>query len=130
MQVDDQLQLVKALEIGDFGLVAGVDQRLETGGDQLGRAAAQDRLLAEQVGLGLLAEARLDRAGARAADPGGIGERLVARLPGRILMDREQARHAAADLIFAADQVAGPLGRDQHDVEIGAVAIDLAVDER
>ena len=62
-QVDDQLELVQALEIGDFGLVAGLDQGLEAGGDQLGGAAAQHGLLAEQVGLGLLAEAGLDRAG-------------------------------------------------------------------
>ena len=54
-QVDDQLQLVQAFEIGDLGLVAGLDQRLEPGVDQLGRAAAEHGLLAEQIGLGLLA---------------------------------------------------------------------------
>ena len=54
-QVDDQLELVQALEIGDLGLVAGLDQGLEAGDDQLGGAAAQHGLLAEQVGLGLLA---------------------------------------------------------------------------
>ena len=69
-QVDDQLELVQALEIGDLGLVAGGDQRLEAGDDQLAGAAAEHRLLAEQIGLGLLAEAGLDRAGIGAADPG------------------------------------------------------------
>ena len=64
-QVDDQLQLVQALEISDFRLVAGVGQRLESGSDQLGGAAAKHGLLAEQIGLGLFAETRLDRSGAR-----------------------------------------------------------------
>ena len=63
-QVDDQLQLVEALEVGDLGLVAGLDERFEAGLDQLGDAAAEHGLLAEQVGLGLLLEGRLDDAGA------------------------------------------------------------------
>src|SRR6266571_1114567 len=53
-QVDDQLQLVQAFEVRHLGRVAGVDQRIESGLHQLDAAAAQHRLLAEQVGLGLL----------------------------------------------------------------------------
>ena len=78
-QVDDQLQLVEALVVGDLGLVAGRDERLEPGADQLGRAAAEHGLLAEEVGLGLLAERRLEDAGAAGADPDRVGEREVAR---------------------------------------------------
>src|SRR5919197_3718338 len=48
-EVDDQLQLVQALEVGDLRLVAGVHERLEAGLDERGGAAAEDRLLAEQV---------------------------------------------------------------------------------
>ena len=36
-QVDDQLQLVQALEVGDLGLVAGLDERLEAGLHQRAR---------------------------------------------------------------------------------------------
>ncbi len=54
-QVDDQLGFVEALEIGHFRRVAGLDQRLEPGLDQVGDAAAQHGLLAEQVGLAFFA---------------------------------------------------------------------------
>ena len=67
-QVDDQLELVHRLEVGELGLVAGLDERLERHLDQRRGAAAQDGLLAEQVGLGLLGERRLEDAGARGAD--------------------------------------------------------------
>jgi len=39
---------------------------------------------------------------------------------GGILVDRDQARHAAAALVFRAHGVAGALRRDQQHVEIGA----------
>ena len=61
-QVDDQLELVQALVVGDLGLVARLDERLEARLDQLGDAAAEHRLLAEEVGLGLLLERRLEHA--------------------------------------------------------------------
>src|SRR5580658_2884313 len=44
-QVDDQLQLVQALVVGDLGLIAGLDERLETLHHELGGAAAEHRLL-------------------------------------------------------------------------------------
>src|SRR5438067_466070 len=40
-EVDDELQLVQTLEVGRLGLVAGADQRLEPGLDQLNDPAAQ-----------------------------------------------------------------------------------------
>ena len=42
-EIDDQLEFVEALEIGDFGRVSGFHQRFETGADQLCGAAAQAR---------------------------------------------------------------------------------------
>jgi hypothetical protein len=71
-QVDDQLELVEALEVRDLGLVARLDERLEAVHDQLGRAAAEHGLLAEQVSLGLLGERGLDSASAKAADRGRV----------------------------------------------------------
>ena len=56
-QVDDQLHLVQALEVRHLGRVAGLDQRLVAGADELGEAAAEHRLLAEEIGLGLFLEA-------------------------------------------------------------------------
>ena len=73
-QVDDELELVHRLEVGQLGLVAGLDERLEGHLDQRRRPAAQDRLLAEQVGLGLLGEGRLEDAGAGAAERPGVGQ--------------------------------------------------------
>src|SRR4030095_4580644 len=62
-QVDDQLQLVHALGVGHLGLVASLDQRLKASLDQRRDAAAQYRLLAKQVGLGLLGEGGQQHAG-------------------------------------------------------------------
>ena len=73
-QVDDELELVHRLEVRELGLVAGLDERLEGHLDQRRRAAAQDGLLAEQVGLGLLLERRLEDAGAGVAERPGVGE--------------------------------------------------------
>src|SRR5919202_1139692 len=108
-EVDDELELVQALEVRHVRLVARLDERLEAGLDELGHAAAQDGLLAEEVGLGLVLERRLDHAAARAADALRIGERDVLRLPARVLGDRDQARHAAALGVLPADEVARAL---------------------
>ena len=95
-QVDDQLQLVQALEVGHLRRVAGLDQRFETGLDQCRGAAAQHRLLAEEVGLGLFLEGGLDDAGAAAADGAGVGQRDFARpcrrRPGRPRSGRARRR--------------------------------------
>ena len=117
-EVHDQLELVHRLEVRELGLVAGLDERLERRLDERRHAAAQQRLLAEQVGLGLLLERRLEHAGARRPDPAGVGEDAGAGRPGRILLDREQRRHAAALLVDAAQQVARALGRDHADVDV------------
>ena len=54
-EVDDQLELVQDLEVRHARVVAGLDQRVEARAHELGRAAAQHGLLAEQVRLGLVA---------------------------------------------------------------------------
>ena len=110
---------MKAFEIGHFRSVAGLGQGLEAGHDEVGQAAAQHRLLAEQVCLAFLLEGRLDHAGAAAADRRGVGERDVVGVAAGVLRDRDQAGHAAAALIFGADGVAGALGRDHEDVDVG-----------
>ena len=116
-QVDDQLELVHGLEVRELGLVAGLDQRLERHLHQGRRPAAQHRLLAEQVGLGLLGEGRLEDTGTGRADRPRVGEHPPAGGARRIAMDGEQGRHPAAGLVHAPEQVAGALRRDHPDVD-------------
>ena len=71
----------------------------------------------------------LDHAAARAADALGVGEREVAGVAGRVLVDRQQARHAGALGELAPHEVAGALRRDQRDVDAGA-GVDLAEVDR
>src|SRR5205085_1920736 len=66
-EVDDQLELVQALEVREPGVVAGAHQRLVARPDQLRDPPAQDRLLAEQAGLALLLARGLDHPGPRGA---------------------------------------------------------------
>src|SRR5256886_5809697 len=124
-QVDDQLQLVQALVVGDLGLIARLHEGLEALHHELGGAAAQHRLLAEQIRLGLLGEGGLEHSAARAAGAVRIGERAGVRPAARILGDREQTRHPAPLAVLAAHQISGALGGDEHHVEIRA-RFDLA----
>src|SRR5690554_5115548 len=78
-EVHDELELVKHLEVGDLGLVAGLGENLEAVLNQLACATAQHGLLAEQVGLGLFRKRGLDDA--RTGATNGLGVRL-SNLPG------------------------------------------------
>jgi hypothetical protein len=109
-QVDDQLQLVEALEVREPRVVARVHEGLVAGADELREPAAQHRLLAEEVRLGLLPEARLDHARARAADALGVGEHELAGAAARVLVHRDQAGDALALDELATHQVPWPLG--------------------
>ena len=62
----------------------------------LRHSAPHHRLLVEQIGFGLLGEARRDEARAGAADRLAVGEGDVAGVPARILLDRPQRDHALA----------------------------------
>src|SRR5690606_22262984 len=116
----------QALEVRDFRLVTRLDQRLVALHDQFRRAPAEHGLLAEQVGLGLLGERRLQHAAPRAADRVRVGERARLRAAGRVLGDREQAWDALPGLELPPHQVARALGRHQHDV-VGLAGLYLAV---
>ena len=109
---------MEAFEIGHLGGVAGLGQRLVAGLDQLDQAAAEHDLLAEEIGLALFLEGGLDDAGAAAAIGRGVGEAEVMGVAGRVLVDRDQGRHAAAALILGADGVAGALRGDHQHVEV------------
>src|SRR4029079_6344160 len=128
-QVDDQLQLVEALEVSEARVVAGVDQRLETGLDELARAAAEDRLLTEEVGLDLVLEGRLDDAGAGAADPLRVSEDEIAGDARLVGVAGNQRRDAAVLLVLAADEIPGALRRDEPDIDARR-RLDLVVLDR
>src|SRR6266566_1291669 len=118
-QIDDQLQFVHALEIGDFGLIASLDERVEARLDESADAATEDGLLAEQVGLGLFGEGGFDDAGASAANAAGVRKRKLPGFAGGILLDGQQARRAAAFNEDFADAVARGLRRDHGDIHGG-----------
>ena len=92
-------------------------QRLEPGLDERRQAAAEHGLLAEQVGLGLLGERRLDHPGAAAADRVGVRHGEILGLAGRVLGDGDERRHAATLGVGAAHQVARALGGDHDHVD-------------
>src|SRR5918999_881255 len=124
-EVDDQLELVQALEVGHLGLVAGLTRGLKPGRDGGGGPAAEHRLLAEQVGLGLLLEGGDQRPGPGPADRPGIALGQVPGLAGGVLGHRDQHRGALAVLELAPDQVAGALGGDHGHVD-GVGQLDIA----
>src|SRR5262245_37756535 len=117
-EVDDELHLVEALEVGHLGRVAPRHQRLVAGADELGQPAAQHGLLAEEISLGLLLERSLERRGTRAADTLRPRQGHLLGVPARILMDRDQARHAAALLVLAPHEMPGPLRRHHEHVDV------------
>ena len=129
-QVDDQLELVQALEVGQLRVVARVDERLVARADQLGDAAAEHGLLAEQVGLGLVLERRLDHAAARAADALGVGEREVlgvaASRPGGSRSGRARREPSR---YWRRTRWPGPLGATSATSTSGG-RLDLAVVDR
>ncbi len=109
---------MQALEVGHLGGVTRLDQGLEAGLDQLDAATAQHGLLAEQVGLGLFAEAGLNHAALGAAVGCGIRQGDVTGLARRVLVDGDQRGHAAALEVLGAHGVARTLGRDHDDVDV------------
>src|SRR5450756_3160579 len=115
-QVHDQLHLVETLEVGGFRSVAGFHQGVEAGLDQFGDAAAQHRLLAEEVGLRLLTEGGLQDAGPGAADALAVGKGHILGATGSILVDGDQTRNPGSLREDLAHDVARGLGRDHADV--------------
>ena len=119
-EVNDELHLVAAFKIGDFGLIAGSDQRFETGLDQFRHTAAQDGLFAEEVGFGFRAEGRFDDTGFARAVGGGVRKRHVVGGAGDVLVDGNELRNALACNIGGAHRVARGLRSNHDDVKVGA----------
>ena len=118
-QVDDELHLVDALEVGVLRLVTGLHQHLEAAAHQVDDAAAEDGLLAEEVGLGLVVHRGLHDARTGAADARDVGQGDVLALAGGVLLHGDQAGHALARHVLAADGVAGALRGGHEHVDPG-----------
>ena len=95
-QVDDELHFVDAFKVGHFGRVTGFGEGFEAGLDEGGEAAAEDGLFAEEVGFAFVLEGGLDDAGAGAADAVAPRQRGLERVAAGVLVDGDEARHAAA----------------------------------
>src|SRR5690606_6221359 len=128
-QVNDQLQLVQALEVGHFRRITGFNEGIETRLDQLNATAAQHSLLTEQVGFSLVLEGGFDDAGAAAAHARGVGQGNVLGVAGSVLIDGDQIRNTAALELIGSYSVARRLGHD-HDHVRGRTRHYLVVVDR
>ena len=128
-QVNDEFQFVHALEVRRFRLVSRLDQCFVCSLDQRRYAAAQDRLLAEQVGLGLFLEGCVENAGACAANAPRVCEADGMRVSGSVLMHCEQTRHARTLSENLAHAMSGSLGRDHRHIHalrrLDSVVVDV-----
>ena len=107
-----------ALKVRVSRVIACLNQRLEAGLHQSANAAAENCLLAEEVGLGLGTERGLQNACSCAADTECISKADVPSVARCILLDRDEARYALACLILASDRVTRALRRDHDDVDV------------
>src|SRR5882724_9844324 len=86
-EVDDQLELVKALKVCDLWLIARLHQGVESRPDQLSDPTTQHRLFTEQISFRLFTEGGLDDTCLRTSNSLGICEGDALRVASRILMD-------------------------------------------
>ena len=116
-QVDDELHLMNALEVCVLGLIACLDQNLEAAAHQVDDAAAQDSLLAEQVGFGLFVHGGFHDARTGAADTGDVCQGDVPAVAGCVLLECDQAGNALACHVLGTDGMAGALGGSHEQVD-------------
>ena len=125
-QVDEHLELVADLEVGDFRLVAGVGQDFEAHLDELVHATHEHVLLAEEIGLGLFLEGGLDGTGAQGTEGLGVGQGQSPAVATRILLDGHDDRHATASGVLTTNDVARAL-RGNHEHRVILRRLDVAV---
>ena len=117
-EINDELDLVNALEIRHLRRIARLHQGFETRLHERCQAAAKNRLLAEEIRLGLLLEGGLDDARTAAADGARIGQTHLQRISTRILVNRHQTGNPPTRLVVVPHRVAGALGRHHEDVHV------------
>src|SRR5690606_11771105 len=87
-QLRGEPELLDALQVRHPLRIAGVDQGLEGGAGERVHAAAEDRLLSEQIDLYFVAHGGLEQTGAGASDGGAVRARSHVSLAGSVAMDR------------------------------------------
>ena len=118
-QVDDEFELVKHLEVGEFGLIAGLNERFKACFDQGAGSSAEDSLFAEEVGFGFFGEGGFEHARASAANAFGVTERERECVAAGVLFDSDETGDAAPFGEDLADPVAGAFRSDERDVSRG-----------
>ncbi len=119
-EVNDQLQFVQAFEVGHFRRIASFNQGFETGFNQFNGTTAQNSLLAEQVGFGLVLEGGFDDTGTTATNTRCVGQRNVFGVARSVLVDRDQVRDTAAFNELGTHGVARRFRRNHDHVEVSA----------
>ncbi len=109
---------MQAFEVGHFRLITGFHEGFKAHADQFDQAAAENSLLAEEVGFALFLEVGFDDARTTATDGGAVGQADFEGFAGGVLVNCDQARHAAAFDELAANRVAGAFWRHHDDVDI------------
>jgi len=110
---------VEAFEVGDFGLVARFREGLKSRLDQFTYAAAENGLLAKQVGFSLFGKGGLQNAGARAPESLGVCESKRFRFTAGILLDRQKRGCSAAFGEDFANAVARGFWSDHGNIDGG-----------
>ncbi len=115
-----------ALEVGIARIVASLDERVEACLHEVGHAAAEDVLLAEEVGLGLGPEVGLEQCCTGSADGCAVGKGDIEGVAGGILVCADEAGRALALEVGGTHGVARSLRGDHDDVAV-RTHLDAAV---
>src|SRR5260370_11067604 len=118
-QINNELKLVKAFEVGNLRLVAGFRESFEARFDQFTYTAAKYGLLAEEVGFSFFGESRFENAGACAAEGLGVSEGKRLRGTAGILLDGEERGCSATFGEDFANAMARGFWSDHGDIDGG-----------
>jgi len=116
--VDDEFELMENFEVCHLGLIPRLDKRLESRLDQGCSATAEDGLLTEEIGFGLLFEGGLEDTPTGTADAFRPGESGLFGRAALVLVNGDEGRDTLALLILTANGVTGSLGGDHDDVDM------------
>src|SRR2546430_9609586 len=117
-KVDDKLEFVQTFEVRELRWITGGNQRIKTSPNQRAGAAAEHCLLTKKIGLRLLSKSRLHYAGTRASDSLCPRQRHLFAVPGGILMNYDQTRHAAPSHKLPAHHRPESFGSHHHNIHI------------
>src|SRR5699024_5763875 len=115
-QVDDELQLVEALEVGHLWRVSRFDQDFESFLRELCGSTTENHLLSKEVFFGFFCEGALKYASAGKAEGIGERERVFFGLARRIYVNGDEAGNTEAVVVGFAYFGARGFGRREPDI--------------